>query len=175
MFKLKSKLIIAVVTLFSITAFVSCQKEDNKLKEEFTVDIASSARDVGVGIKIKGKPYRAIESRPRDGKNCGCKVCFGVCELSMELDFDFSKMFMVVDPNGNTTRIHILENLENFEPEFGIDDDIFVPSKALNGTGMESLTLLKGIYDFIEMEDKINIDGKEQVTYGYVDVISEIK
>ena len=174
MLKLKNLLIISVVIFFSILAFVSCQKEANKLQNESSVPTVNT-RSVGIGIKIKGKPYRSTTKRPRDGKNCGCKVCFGLCDVTIESDIDFSKMFMVVNSNENTTRIYILEDLKNFESEFGIDNDILIPQKALYGTGIKSLSLLSGLYDFIEKKDNIKIDEKNETTYGYVDVFCKIE
>lgn len=174
MFKFKSLVIIITVALFSITAMVSCDKGNNTIKDETSINNTTGERAVGgVGLKIKGKPYRATSDRPRDHKNCGCSSCFGLCEVSLELDIDFTKLCIITDPNGNSTRVYFLEELSNFDTEFGIDNDIAIPKAALEKTKIKSLTLLNGIYTFVKKTDKITINGEGFTTFGYVDVSSK--
>lgn len=124
----------------------------------------------GPKIKIKGKPYRAVEVRERDLKKCECKFCFGICDVGIEIELDLKDFGLVADLPNNKADIYVLENLPNAETEFGIDLDLNIPSSYLQGSGLNQLTLLQGLYTYTPQIDTIIIDNISYVSYGKVNV-----
>ena len=119
-------------------------------------------------LTIKGKPYRAVEERERDGKECGCKFCFGLCDVGIEVELDLKDFGLVTDLPNNKADIYLLDNLSNAkeEDEFGVDLDLVIPDFYLNGTGLSELTILQGLYDYTPQLEMIVIDDIEYTSYG---------
>jgi hypothetical protein len=133
------------------------------------------APTAGPKIGLKGKLHRAIKNRPRDGKECDCKHCFGVCDLGVEVSWEFSSL--IVQPNGNTVgsgqaTIYFLENPVESESEFVIDADLSVPPAALAATTLTSLILKAGTYQYNSTQVTIEVGGESVTSYGTVVVDS---
>lgn len=67
---------------------------------------------------------RATTSRRRDGKNCGCNECFGLCNRPISSAYNGESGHIGISQiNENTVKIYFLYSLpNNFESEFGIDE-----------------------------------------------------
>ena len=170
MFKLKNKMVVAVILIFGIIAIVRCGKDDALLKkpQRTSCSIEARAAEPGTKITIKAKPYRATKDRPRDHKNCGCKECFGICDVSISVGFEFTEVVIIPDADNGVARIYFTKELSNFDTEFGIDNDIEIPPQALENKGINSLVLKTGIYTFNEVQDDIVVGSENYVTHGYV-------
>lgn len=154
----------------------ACQKESSidKSSNNFlnnshlNQDVVNRA-DPGVKIKVKAKLYRKIETRPRDGKTCDCLACFGVCDLSAEVEISLPKI--IVEPNypqnGKAT-IYFIDLPSAAESEFVIDEDISVPSGVLVGSSFTSLTFKAGAYQYDSTLLSITDNGQNVTSYGSV-------
>jgi len=163
-----SALALSIVMILSMN---SCQKEKLVNNNEKNVNIEK----VGPGgsITVSGKPHRSTEDRPRDGKNCGCNECFGLCDLSVDIEVSYS--VIIINPiNTTISRIYFTEDLPNFEEEFGIDEDLIIPKEALSSGKYKSYILKQGVYSFVEEKGTINNGVKDIHTYGFVDVSHKI-
>jgi hypothetical protein len=173
---MNNKYIIVLVLILGISA---CN-ETEPVYETSKTELKSSGENENNGIpseilaqqagfvKLKGRPYRATEERERDLKNCGCKFCFGVCEVEFELDLeDILKGFTVAHvPGKSTATFYLTEPVGHNETEFGVDNFLILPSTQ---TGFpEDLSLDLGVYHFVHQQSSITFNGETQTTYGYV-------
>ena len=127
----------------------------------------------GPKISVKGKLHRGIENRPRDGKECNCKHCFGVCDLSIEVSYTWDRI--IIEPSGGVagqSKIYFLDNPAEAESAFVIDNDLSLPSGALTGTTLASVILKQGEYQYNDTIISINVDGQLVTSYGSVVVNS---
>lgn len=168
-------MLIATTAMLSFTMLSST---DTIVKEETNTVLAQKTDYTrGPKIGISAKPYRAIKVRPRDGKTCDCKQCFGICDVKVTVSYEFRTQnppnFIIDVPSkqASKARLYVLRKYEHAESEFGIDEDLVVSGAAIEGFEVESITIPKGVYRYVAKETAIG----EQVAYGYVDVKLDIQ
>jgi hypothetical protein len=163
------------MVIIGISTFISCDKSDPTATGQKILE-KSSKREIGPGpiIVIKAKPYRQTHNRKRDGKDCGCNTCFGICDVRIGGGIGFTTIIIQLNQETNLSTIYFTESLSNFDTEFGIDNDIIIPTEALVNTDISSLILKKGIYSFVEDNSYISMGDSTYHTYGYVSVLHEI-
>lgn len=180
------KTLVAFTTLFAclLVGLIACQKEGafDNLNNGITPKTSNQAvSDRGPKISIKGKLHRAIENRPRDGKECNCKACFGVCDVSIEIGYEFEFHRIVVSPGGPGTGtgqsvIYFLDSTPaNAENEFAIDRDILLPNGALLSTPYTSVTLKRGSYQYDPTPVEIDLNGQLVTSFGSVVINTETR
>lgn len=173
--------------LFSFSLFlsfqVSAQMQDalalaysiEEVNENEKNDVLAAA----AGIKFK--PYRKIKVRPRDNKECDCHSCFGVCKMEVSVDIkditdiifglststntdDDALGYLDFDRSGKSATLYFLSNVEHAETEFIVDEDL----TGSNPSSRETVTILKGNYDFSFERETLVLEGKRIPTYGKV-------
>ena len=163
------KLSISVLVIGLILSSCNKQEEIDNANINSSIEASSLAPGIPM-LKITARPYRKTTKRKRDGKNCGCAFCFGVCDFG--IGFEIGSANVYVDPiiNDGKSRIYFAEQLPNFESEFGIDEDLTIPNEAIENTNINSLIIKEGIYEFHEVSGTIIYDDMTVQTYGFVDV-----
>jgi len=164
------------LTLVSISMLLfSC--DINNQTETEQVSISTNLRETDPSIKITGKPHRATELSGK-GVACCCEYCFGVCEVEIDIDLGLEIKFsaLIIEPNETLgkSRVYFLEELEHFESEFSIDEEILIPEEALVNSVYNFLSLLEGNYTFHEEQGEVIFENEPVITYGYVDVNHEL-
>lgn len=184
----------ALTMLLACSAFLLAFNGNSEVTNE-TAIAESSGLKPEVGISITGKIARATTSRPRDGKNCGCSECFGVCDVEFDIDINpfgktvepgtgggvdnrpeisnniaaaaRAKMFVkVLGPN--QSEIYFMQRPTASEPQFGIDEDLTLRMNGRNVEnvgGGQSLTLLKGEYLYTSETGTVQVNNGKYATY----------
>lgn len=132
--------------------------------------IANSIIATTVDVQLSGQLHRKIEKNKK-GKECRCQACFGVCDIVIDIDIDVkSNMNLRADLANGTGRLYITEQCSYAESEFGIDQDIALPQGYLKGTNIKKVVLKTGLYNYIAKQERIVVNGKTILSYGYVDI-----
>lgn len=155
--------------VFLTILLISCDQSStlSPVEDSFANTAEIDLREVEVTIGISADPYRNTESRKRDGKNCGCSQCFGICNIEFDVEFGF---VIAPGPTGGETRAYLIEQLPNIEEEFGIDGDMELPQEYLVNTGITQYILKSGVYSFNEVQGQIQHNNQTYQTYGFVDI-----
>lgn len=114
--------------------------------------------------------HRAIHTNPRTGLICNCKACFGVCRVEKIGCPDTKSAILIPDPDTNTGILYIIEDVSNYETEFGIDGDFAIPDSIVAETDYNSVTFRDGLYSYYVEEDCITVDSQDYTYYGWVEV-----
>jgi hypothetical protein len=125
------------------------------------------------GITIEAKPYRPIKKRPRDGKPCDCKQCFGVCQVKVKVTFDLKAgNFGMILPERGSSKAKLLfgKKYDHAESEFVLDEDIVLSDDQLRQLDLDKFQINKGIYRFSDKVSRLEYGGKKYTTYGMVEV-----
>lgn len=166
--------IIAVIFLtMSCKKEITNQTEKEKvgsIKEENNENFEKSNWPFSIGITFEPlRIHRATTDRPRDGKNCGCNECFGLCNSPALGDGSSSESVLGVELiDENIATIYFLhEKPKNFENEFGIDE---VVSTKLNSG--KTIKFHRGEYKAVYKEGKYfdKTTGENHNYYGSVNV-----
>ncbi len=157
---------LTIVVLLSTLFVTSCSKGERIIDPE-------PQRSVGGTLTIGAQLHRKTEERPRDHKNCGCNLCFGVCDFYVEVDITLSNVAINTNTGSGTSTLYILEDASQAELEFGVDEDMPIPGGALYGTGFKTFIVKKGLYNYVAHVEQININGTSRTSYGYVVVDTE--
>ncbi len=176
MLKSKINLFIFLLLIIGISGLMSCEKnsnQDNEVISEITDSSSINTRMPSI-IKVTGSIAKKNGTSNKTGANCACSICFGICEVHLYL-FDFEIFIAPPPPNSGTnaqniSRVYLSEEHPEAEAEFGIDENVQIPSNALQGSGYQSLILKKGTYEYIEEDGQLTIDGVVHTYVGYVDV-----
>lgn len=158
---------------------VACKKEITNQTEDPKVETNKKGENenyeksnwpISIGITFEPlRIHRATTDRPRDGKNCGCNECFGLCNAPALGDGRNEESILGVELiNEEFATIYFLHKKpNNFEKEFGIDE--VVTTKLNNG---QTINFHIGEYFAIYNEgvfyDKKT--GKKHKYYGNVNV-----
>lgn len=168
------QLFFRVFFLLFLTSIVSsCNKEkDGEIKFEGktpNVQIAKNTWPPSINIDIPFEPIRLARSttdRPRDGKDCGCNECFGICNRPWEglsSDQGIFASIGVEQLSKSEANIYILNSLpSNFESEFGIDEPVYLK----NNSGTILYTIRPGEYNAVHEENFVRCDGNNKI-YSY--------
>jgi len=143
--------------------------------EKICEECIAAALAIVVGVVSDASLHRGTTDRPRDGRNCGCGQCFGMCwpnNIIGDDAFDEALDGVGIDIaiggqiNGNST-IYFLDKLpDHFETEFGIDHEISVVKN--NRT---LVTIEEGVYSAKSEEGILESDAYGDLKYyGYVTV-----
>jgi hypothetical protein len=179
-------------------SFVGCEKKDVKKTNEISNmnsetqsdNSSSTVKPTGPGVNAKvceecwamatliitiitpDAFHRGTSSRPRDGVNCGCTQCFGMCwtanntaPYTNSSGDGLGEIAISEIVNGWTTIYFLNELPSNFETEFGIDDpyDITLADNSI-------ITLKTGEYTAEASRGVLNPDGENLQVYGSVRV-----
>ncbi|RLD54240.1 MAG: hypothetical protein DRJ01_18310 [Bacteroidetes bacterium] len=122
---LKRKFFILTILLIGIFFAFSCEKNTENSKEVNSSPALLKASGVNVDVPFEPiRLARATTNRPRDGKNCGCNECFGLCNRPITSAYNGESSLIGINQiDSNTVQIYFLYNLpSNFDEEFGIDE-----------------------------------------------------
>lgn len=138
--------------------------------EKGTQETVLNQLEIRQGGVLHGELHRAIKNRPRDGKKCDCKACFGICGVVWVDDssesYNIDILFNVAP---GKARIYFPILASNSESEFGIDYDLALPL-AIVPTGYNNGILKQGLYSYNSSVVNYTYNGSTKVSYGYVDV-----
>lgn len=100
--------------------------------------------------------HRATTERKRDGKNCGCNECFGLCNAPHG-----KGIIAVNNIDGKTATIAIINTsgINDFDKEFGVDEPI-----ELNN-GHYEVTIRKGVYTAERKDGVIKTENGNEYNY----------
>jgi hypothetical protein len=132
-------------------------------------------------VFLRGTIRRAIYQRPRDGKICDCMECFGICDVRFVNPFgstadpNTAPIIITVDTICDANYIYICENESFFESEFGVDNEVEVPSEALRNTDLTELTIKNGLYTYTQEYDTLRYNNNDYIYYGIVEVNVDAK
>lgn len=176
MLKIGTKVFLAAFFSTVLFGFTTSSSLSHNFDEDLSFIIDDTVGDLAIdcfgpkiGIKISGKPHRKTTNRRRDGVNCGCDQCFGLCDVSVGLDAGYS-FDVVVPANSTVGTIYFPETIDHAESEFGIDEDLSISGGALQAQGVSSLTFLTGLYEYHSETVTYEFDGESHTSFGYVTV-----
>lgn len=124
-----------------VLVFAACQKDEmakDTLQSKVVTNDTSdnyTEKDSGVEVTVPFEPiriHRGTTDRNRDGKNCGCDECFGLCNAPLITDPDGNsnkhESYIAIETiNTSEAYIYFLNQKPfNFEEEFGIDEPVKV-------------------------------------------------
>ena len=139
--------------------FYSCSEEsfeeDFELTSTNEVDLRAGGK---IGVKVK--PFRKIKKRPRDGKECDCKACFGLCDWEVTVSYEAKPDFYDGDLDINTNTLTFTESLPHKDKsDFVIDEDVSVdlPASLIDEHGYSNITIKSGKYEFIETNSELGL------------------
>lgn len=163
---MKKSIFILMAVVLGITA---CNEKDFASENNESFDNSSiSVEEQGPILTIKGKPYRAVEKRDRDGETCDCKFCFGICDAGFDIKIPLPNFAVAPNISPTKAKIYVLEDYAHAESEFGLDFDITFPGSALSGTNINNLILKTGVYTYTPQTEDIIADGITRTSYGYI-------
>lgn len=159
----KKLLILCTLLIMGFLFFVyACEKGVS----DFKID----QLEIREGKILHRELHRAIEYRPRDNKKCNCDDCFGICGIGWVYDSsETNNIDIIFDVTSGKARIYFPETLSHTESEFGIDNDLTLPS-AIISTGYSNGKLEQGLYSYNFSVVNYVYNGTTKVSYGYVDV-----
>jgi hypothetical protein len=156
--------------------FVACEKEvQNNMQESYiqksNPDKSITNNDhekldwpISIGITFEPlRIHRATTERPRDGKNCGCNECFGLCNAPAIGDGNNDESFIGGELLDSEYAVLFFLNKKpvNFETEFGIDEEV-----KLNFTSGHTIKVKTGEYAAVYEEGTIK-DNSTNTKYQY--------
>jgi hypothetical protein len=147
-----STLSLSIMAFVILLASSACNKNDEKLTSntplsEVKLDSPISFPPIiTIIIEIVIEPIRlarATTDRPRDGFNCGCNECFGVCNAPLNL----APHRLGIGPiDDDQITMYFLDSLpNNFETEFGVDEVVNLTTN--NG---HEYSIKPGIYTAVQ-------------------------
>jgi len=145
----------------------SCTKDQNLNKDILSIRTPDP-------YHLTARLHRATTYRPRDGYNCGCERCFGICAVKWEVDSlgippDENLIDIVIGISPGKARIYTLSSSSFFESEFGVDGNLDLPSGVIPA-GSSSGKVLSGVYTFYSGACSYSKNGSTVYATGYVDV-----
>jgi len=94
-----------------------------------------------IGITLSAKVARA---------KFDCKKGFGLCDITIEIEFGIRSNF-TVDTEADTATLEFLSippGSSCGEEGFFVDREVSLPQKAANCLGYERVNILRGVYDY---------------------------
>lgn len=167
------KLIFGGIFLFGILLMsLSCDKsvtKDHKFEGNKPDQTEKAQWPPSINIDVPFEPIRLARSttdRLRDGYNCNCNECFGICNRpwnGLDSDNGIFASIGVERLSTDEVNLYILNSLPaNFEKEFGIDERVEL--KDLNG--VTKYILEPGEYNAIHEEGFVRCDANGK-NYSY--------
>lgn len=161
---------LALLTLTIIG--LSCSKNE-VVTEPVTKTTIKKTRQAKPYVKVKGKPHRQNGERKEHGGPCDCNFCFGLCDVKVEVGWKFKSM--AIKPlTDNTAKLYFLEELDETDEIFYVNNPIQIPDEALDGTGISALEILANEYSYDSTQETIYINDVPYTTYGFVTLNVEI-
>ncbi|MFT5817070.1 MAG: hypothetical protein ACJAR8_000135 [Bacteroidia bacterium] len=151
-----------------VFGIVACNEEQITNTNENTTDWSEISVEGEGEIGLEGSPYRAFVQRDRDMKTCDCKFCFGICGVKIIVKVPFPNFAIKPNESPTKSKIYVLDDFSNAESEFGLDEDLVVPTNRLSGTGINSLTLISGVYNYESFVEEVIVDSVQRTSYGFV-------
>lgn len=96
---------------------------------------------MAIGITISAKVARAKKD---------CKSGFGLCDITIEIEFGIRAIF-TVDEETQTATLEFLTippGSSCGEEGFFVDRNVAIPQKAANCLGYENVNVLRGVYNY---------------------------
>jgi hypothetical protein len=118
-----------VIAVFGLLFTLSCERSN---ESDNGLNPTQQFLPVGgINVDIPFEPIRlarATTDRNRDGKNCGCNECFGLCNRPITSVYGGESSYIGLTQISETSvGIYFLYSLpNNFETEFGIDETIIL-------------------------------------------------
>ncbi len=82
---------------------------------------------------------------------------------------------MAIKPlTDNTAKLYFLEELDETDEIFYVDNSLQIPDEALDGSGISSLEILADEYTYNNTQETIYINNVPYTTYGSVTLNVEI-
>lgn len=114
-------------------------------------------------IEITGKLHK--KNPKRDGTECGCTGCFGLCDWNINITFDEKSSLTT----GTYDLVfHVTEDIKHAEDVMYIDEDL---ATAYNN---QKIVIKKGEYKYVKEKKEISVNGKKLISYGYSTLKIEI-
>lgn len=130
--------------------------------------------------------HRPIATRPRDGAECGCVYCFGVCmvtTVTVDAEYGMPDPGDIGDGKGDSTMtifdfdsvadkvtIYLLEDIPHDESTIVIDEKNKFRSPGSSGSGAWAIELIPGTYTFDQTHRDVT-DGVDTLqAYGRVTI-----
>lgn len=132
-------------------------------------------------VTVSGKPHRKVEFRKRDGEECDCENCFGLCDVRVSggVTFGFHDVVITVPVDTSiayqdTSRVYFLNQKPiSAESEFVIDEDINMDSSFFQGQVLLHALILKSGEYIYHNDTILFINGTAvDTSYGYVDILT---
>jgi hypothetical protein len=175
-----------IVILIGIVFFVACNKEDTIQDVVTNTNSNSSVANKNwivtlklgfATVAVEGNFHRQIYERPRDGKICDCKDCFGICILNINFEMTNNTSGLLdFDIDNETATLYFIKDLKQAEEEFGVDEPVFIskenlPNKIVEKYSIQSgITILPNMYKYedeniglIYKDDTLSCYGKTKL------------
>lgn len=154
-----------MAVVFGLTA---CNEKIVTDTNDDVQDFSSVSAEEEGTIGLEASPYRAVVERERDMKTFDCKFCFGVCGVKIVVKVPYPNFGIKPNESPTKSKIYVLDDFPNAESEFGLNEDLIVPANRLIGTGITSLTLVSGVYNYESLVEDVIVDGVLRTSYGFV-------
>ena len=174
------KIIIFGAMALTVGMFIySCEKEEIKSDEKttqksenFNAKSASNANsnanlpddiitpafwDIFEPIRV----HRGTTERNRDGKNCGCNECFGICNAPVEVGGVGAVIGIQELPNNRALIVFLHRKPNHFESEFGVDSEVILSSASSKKT----YRIKPGLYEAIDNSGELTLPSGKRARY----------
>ena len=119
-------------------------------------------------------PHRATRNRKKDGMDCGCQNCFGIC-LAIVIDI----FHPLMEPNAALVslgksgmwRLYYTNPVPVGETMVYVDEDIFIQKEMGKRTEALEQKISKGQYPLSREEGIIEVRGQPLKYFAYIDVL----
>lgn len=158
---------------------------------ESTQEVYELASSPSIGICLRGNIHRIIKNRPRDGKECDCKDCFGLCKVRIgpcitrvggHSGLDDFPLYMEINEFENVGKIYFLAAVnpdEDEYDEFGIDEDLIFDIPSTTSMMGGSFKIKEGEYQYVKSQsvngDMVYNLNTDEYVNSYGSVIVEVE
>lgn len=115
-------------------------------------------------IEITGKLHK--KNPRKDGTDCGCSGCFGLCDFKIIITTDKQSSLAT---GSYELVFYVIEDIKHAEDVMYIDEDL------TSAYDEQMITIKKGEYKYVREKKEIYVNGKKYISYGYstlkIDVI----
>jgi hypothetical protein len=131
---------------------------------------------------LRGTLKRPIRKRPRDGRTYFCGKCFGFCvvynvgSLSAMVELNNSddgmNNLLIVPIDENYSDIYFIDDMDHFENEFGVDNEMNIDIKNIIPFAplAKTIKVNTGLYVATKLSERVNIEGQCIEVFGSVRV-----
>ncbi|ESU23963.1 hypothetical protein FEDK69T_10210 [Flavobacterium enshiense DK69] len=107
-------------------------------------------------IVISGKLHK--QNPRKDGTDCSCIACFGLCDLNIVVTVERQSNLTV---GSHDLVFHVVEDIKHAEDIMYIDEDL---TRSYNN---QKIVIKKGEYKYVKERKEIDVNGKKMTSYGY--------